>query len=362
MIVVGQRGTAMPFVLPEQYWLGHNLAFAIHDLIADHLVVGERTGVECFRHAIRSERHEQEMIGLEGEALWDWHVANGYGDVVDEFSYRQLIVYLTADFCHFIYEGLRCSEKGKLTVAFSNFRKPLQDNLFLLEWLLADRQSFLTKFRTSPGHFDLRRLGTDAKKVQRTEIIAKAMDQTPWERWTEPEWMYELRYEKDSEIGFDPFFNRSLHLVTTVKHYATAQNDINLIFCRGEDLDELWKHLYTLVPVVLMHALQVVRYLFESIAPKQGTHDATTDLWIMTGFMLWAESLGDATDQGFAKNAMKEILAEISCPACNAAIQFESSDLQLMWNNGSMICRSCQIPIRLVTVGKFAVPPPEGDS
>jgi hypothetical protein len=40
---------------------------------------------------------------------------------------RNLIFGLLSDMCHLLYEGLKCSEKAKLSVAFSNFRKLLQE-------------------------------------------------------------------------------------------------------------------------------------------------------------------------------------------------------------------------------------------
>lgn len=73
--------------------------------------------------------------GLLGEAFWHWCEANGYRHVPDQHSYRNLIFGLLSDLCHFLYEGLKCSEMAKLSVAFANFRKPLQDNFFYLEWI-----------------------------------------------------------------------------------------------------------------------------------------------------------------------------------------------------------------------------------
>ena len=59
------------------------------------------------------------MEGLQGEAFWHWCETNGYRHILDQYTYRNLIFGLLSDMCHFIYEGLKCSEEGKLSVAFS---------------------------------------------------------------------------------------------------------------------------------------------------------------------------------------------------------------------------------------------------
>src|SRR5262245_18257238 len=124
----------MPRMLPKEFELGHDLCFVLHDFLAEHVVEGERAGILSFSVPLTRPEDANAMEGLGGEAFWLWCEANGYRHILDQYSYRNLIFGLLSDMCHFIFEGLKCSEKGKLSVAFSNFRKPLQDNLFYLEW------------------------------------------------------------------------------------------------------------------------------------------------------------------------------------------------------------------------------------
>lgn len=126
----------MAKVLPRKFALGHDLCFVLHDLLAEHVVEGERAGLLVFDVSLNRPEDAKAMEGLEGEEFWHWCQENGYRHILDQYSFRNLVFGLLSDMCHFIYEGLKCSEKGKLSVAFSNFRKPLQDNLFYLEWIL----------------------------------------------------------------------------------------------------------------------------------------------------------------------------------------------------------------------------------
>ena len=87
---------------------------------------------------------------------------NGYGHIRDEQAYRHLVIALLADFCHFVYEALRCIPR-KLTVTYNLLRKPLRDNLLYLEWMLADRNDFMNRFRQGGDAIDTARLNREQK-------------------------------------------------------------------------------------------------------------------------------------------------------------------------------------------------------
>jgi hypothetical protein len=264
--------------------------------------------------------------------------------------------------CHFLYEGLKCSEKAKLSVAFSNFRKPLQDNLFYLEWLLADWPDFLARFRRGPEHIDLSKIEKDLKKAARIDIIGKAMDKTPLGRWIDPEWLYELRYEKATDFGLDPVFNHALHLVTTFKHYATSPENINFIFCNQDDRVDLWSRLYLLLPPVLFHALYVVRALFMTFAPDFAPRDTFTDLWLTAGLLLWAQALGPDDRQDAITTVFNDMLADVplDCPQCGTRLNF-GANMRSFWDRGEVQCSKCNVILPLLEPSHVAgdVEPPE---
>ena len=183
------------------------MSFVLHDFLAEHVVEGERANLLSFETPLKKQEDSTAMNSLKGDALWRWFEANGYRDLMDKYAYRSLIFALVSDMCQFVYEGLNCSAKGKLSVAFAILRKPLQDNLFYLEWILADWPDFLARFQKGPCQLDLSR--SDQKKPKRVDIIARAMDRLPLGRWIDPELLYELRYEKASQLGLDPIFNQA---------------------------------------------------------------------------------------------------------------------------------------------------------
>lgn len=333
----------MPILIPDEFKLSHDLAFCLHDLLTEHVVLGEQNKLQFFSMQLNRAEDAESLKGIQqGEEFWEWCEANGYRHVLDEHTYRSLIFGLLSDMCHFLYEGLKCSEKGKLAVAFSNFRKPLQDNLFYLEWLLADRLEFLSRFQKGPEHIDTSKLG-DQRKESRLEIIGKAMDQTPSKRWVEPEALYELRYEKASDFGLDRIFNHAVHLVTTFKYYATSPENMNFIFQNDEDRNAMWRHLYLTLPLVLLHALHVVRALFKTFAPNFEPQNAITDLWLTCGLLLSTDALKVEKQHDAAVTIFNEIVADVplECARCDSRIEFNSTNMRRFWDRGEVRCDAC---------------------
>ena len=289
--------------------------------------------------------HEK-LKGLKGEELWKWCRENGYEHVNTNYAFRHLVFGLVSDMCHFIYEGLQCSRKGKLSVAFSDFRKPLQDNLFYLEWILADWDDFLVRFRSGPEHLDLNKQIKDvtARESQRKQIIQKAEEASEGICGLGSDWHYEVRYNKDSDIGLDPIFNQAIHLVTTHKHYRTLEENINFIFCTFDDHNSLWSRLYSALPCILLHALRVVRALFLRIDAEFYPHHKNENLRLSAGILLWLNHLESTEQDQVLANATEIYLNENlpACSKCDKPIEASIKNLVRLWKRGMIRCGSCK--------------------
>ena len=340
----------MPIVLPEKFALAHDVSFGIQDLLTDYVVEGERAGLTKFEVSLKSAEHVETLASLSGDDFWQWCEDNDYREILDEHSHRNLIFGLLSDMCHFVHEGLQCSAKGKLAVAYALLRKPLQDNLFYLEWILADWPGFLENFRRGPTHLVLDALTPAQKQSRRVEIIGRAMDKTVAGRWIDPNWLYELRYEKASTSGLDPIFNQAIHLVTTTKHYRTEPENINFIFSSEEDFKALWEHIYCRLPTTLFHAFQIVRALFKSIDESFTARGGPVELWLISGLALWCAE----TDSELAAGAILPRFSEaviklnITCPRCAGTVSLETENLLRIWNLGEIRCGTCKKMSRLV--------------
>lgn len=335
----------MPRHLPREFEFSHDLSFVLHDMLSRHVVEGEKAGLRSFEVPLNQTCDHAALGRLDGEDAWRWLAENGYQHVLDDYTYRELAFALLADMCHYIYEGLRCSEKGKLSVAYSNFRKPIQDNLYYLEWMLGDWPGFLASFRQGPQHLDIAKLAKDARKPRRLEVIARAMNQMAIGEWIAPEFLYELRYDKASEIGLDWVFTQAVHLVTTFAHNETSPEDLNFVFCDDEDREHLWHHLYLRLPLILIHALHVVRSLFGTFGSGFRACDVTTDFWLIAGLFLWAQKHSASDRHHNAATAMfRSVFAagRLNCMRCGVPIEFDRLNTQRFWDDGKVRCAKCK--------------------
>ena len=133
-------------LIPKRYWKAHEFCFFLHDRLVELLVEYEVSGVhnilvDAFKEAITG--HEKEFEDIDILEFMKKH------DMVKPYKHHlvsHLVLGLTADMLHFLYEALRCFEKRKFSVGFATLRKPLKEHLLFLAWLLADQEDFLTRF------------------------------------------------------------------------------------------------------------------------------------------------------------------------------------------------------------------------
>lgn len=93
------------------------------------------------------EKQAKEFEKLDDNSdLFEWLDNNGFHEKALHGFECNMFFSLLQDFCFFIYESLSCAARGKITVAYSLLRKPIRDNLFYLEWLLADKDDFYQCF------------------------------------------------------------------------------------------------------------------------------------------------------------------------------------------------------------------------
>lgn len=336
--------------IPKQYHFSHQYCFFLHDLLADVVVSGEKARIFNVSIKLRNKSDAEEMSKRSGEELATWLEDNGYKDIVYLLTYKQICVALLSDLCHFVYEALECSQKGKLTVTYALLRKPFKENLFYLEWLLADPADFLRRF-----HFnsikDLSVSGSRSVSPERKiAIIRKAMDKTKKKHWINPEFIYQLRYDKSVEFGLEKLWQRANHLITTFKFLETEDKNFNFVFSDDATRQSQWDYLYSFFPILLFHTMEIVEALIATFAKRKNEEYDITQLRTSIGLLLWIEdgpwklSLSSAREN-IAKS-MDE--AELRCPECEVQIAYDKANLKLLYEEGALECRKCNQRVDLV--------------
>lgn len=321
--------------LPQEFRFSHNFCFFLHDQLVATLKEGEEAKI--FDAALISN-HEL-PIGLEAEALFEWLSDNGHRSVILDMYYRQITAALLADMLHFVYESLRCSAKGKLTVAFALLRKPLKENLFYLEWLLADPAEMLSAFEDEKPSAKSIKLLSDLRKK---EVIRLAAEKTSMGDWLDAEMIYDLRYNKRFSAGFEDLFQKANHLVTSFKALETEPANFNFVFSDDSAHLSQWNALYSYLPLLLLHAVEVIEALLQTFAKRQDGIDLT-HIRNAIGFAYWIDSGPHKHLGAEALNNMRSALLseELLCPSCSAQIFNSEESMITLYNENTVCCSKC---------------------
>jgi hypothetical protein len=338
----------VPGLLPEQFRFSHEFAFFLHDILASVVVVGERAGIFNTRVHFDSSSDIEAFSRLSGDELWNWLQENGYEEAIFEIAYKQSIVALLSDLGHFVYEALSCSEKGKLTVAYSLLRKPFKENLFYFEWLLADPEDFKQKFHEE-GTDTLVLVGRQSvPRERRLEIIQEAVAKTRFPDWVSAQFLYDLRYSRDADYGFDRLWNQATHLITTFRAFRTEDENFNFVFStRGAHLDQ-WRHIYSLVPLLLYHTVEVIEALIATITDLDSLEIDWDYTRRVAGFGLWVRDFYSDERNGLLQSLLNNWNnLNLKCPKCGRTVNFDEVSLERLYKLGEVKCRACRKRFKL---------------
>ncbi|WP_054956491.1 hypothetical protein [Paenibacillus dakarensis] len=274
-------------IIPMEFKSIHNYIFELHDLIA--YISSEASSLEINSMSIKLNSDDVIDEGLDGVLLWNWLESRGHSDLMKKYEINQVLLAVAIDFCHFIYEALTCSERGKMNVAYSLLRKPFKDNLLLMEWILSDQDDFISNFHNENSE----KIAIDKMSEEKKRDIIKKAEIIGDTQLGQHDFIYELRYSKQAAHGLERMWNRANHIVTTIKHYKTKSNNLNFVFNGEEELYEHWGNLYRTLPILMYHSSEIIIKLIERQFPS-------VDIEYITNKTRWER-----------KNAFVELVGEV---------------------------------------------------
>lgn len=323
--------------LPRKFDLAHAVAFFFHDQLAQLVVDLETVGALSVRLALQ-EREAQEIANLEGENLWAWLRDTNRQEAIDDLTYRQLTAAVVSDASHFLCESLLASGKGKTQVAYALLRKPLKENLLLLEWLAAAPEDFLSCFHgESIWPYTLNRLPETERRriIERAATLVDLPDLGEDFQWT-------LRYAKKYPHSLETLWTKATHLVTHVAASATEPGNLNFVFSTADAIDEQWEHYYRIVPLELYYFVRIAEEVAswfvvwdEDLRPTQRM---LRDLALMRFTEVYTRSpkINEKSERLFKE------LSEIGFGCdCGGEITVGASGIDRFWLRGELLCPSC---------------------
>lgn len=250
-------------LLPTKYRKRHQLMLYLYDILVDILVKADKYQLSSLSFRFTNEINGEIDLFDELDRQKDLDIS--------EYVYIPHIFFsILRDLNHYLFESLSCIERGKVTVAFSLARKPFQDNLFYLSWILVQPHDFLEKIQYRElREYDVSDL--KGKKEFVIDLFLKAKESIQYENdfldfskeLLDPELLYDIIYNRKAENSLTSVFDQSIHLVTKNKNYPTEKRNLNFIFSDDKIWDDFWRLFYEKTPYILIYLVEVAIAIFE---------------------------------------------------------------------------------------------------
>lgn len=250
-------------LLPTKYRKRHQLMLYLYDILVDMLVKADKYQLSSLSFRFTKEINGEIDLFDELDRQKDLDIS--------EYVYIPHIFFsILRDLNYYLFESLSCIERGKVTVAFSLARKPFQDNLFYLSWILVQPHDFLEKIQYgAPREYDVSNLKGEKEFV--IDLFLKAKESIQYENnfldfskeILNPELLYDIIYNRKAENSLTSVFDQSIHLVTKNKNYPTEKRNLNFIFSDDKIWDDFWQLFYEKIPYILIYLVEVAIAIFE---------------------------------------------------------------------------------------------------
>lgn len=313
--------------LPEQFISKHQLLLYFNDIIVDMLIKADEYDLS----SRKIELSNNQEIPNDIDSPIDWLIENGYKKVAFESTKAHVFFCLLRDFIFYMHESFSCSERGKVSVAFSNSRKPIKDNLFYMCWLLVNSDELISKLLyDEPKTFDVSTINYEFK----VEILNEAAKKVNFP--LDGELLAEIIYDKKSPIGLSGIWDKTLHIITSNRRYPTSVGSLNFIFADEEIWNEYWETYYDKITCIMTFATEVSIALFEEAAKV----DEDTKLF---NRIIRAIKYDLTYSDDFNADNYKEVFKNISftCEECTHTFELDDNLIEEFINDYLFTCPSC---------------------
>ncbi len=247
----------MGYFLPQKYKELHDLCFYLHDILVQVVKEGEKK--KLFHTLYNIKKISDVQAIKDNDDILEWLYNNGYEDEFKSIVIKQVLIATISDYCHYVYEALKCSEKSKLAITYTLLRKPLKDNLLLFEWIMTNRNEFMEKFKKDSNYYAIDKIDSTKKKM----FIEYSVNQINYCETFNADFIYNIRYSKKTDYSLERLWNVANHLVTTCKYYKTEGLNLNFIFSGADSKESQWNYLYSVLPYLLFYTIEVVQVVLD---------------------------------------------------------------------------------------------------
>jgi len=247
----------MGYFLPQKYKELHDLCFYLHGILVQVVKEGEKK--KLFHTLYNIKKISDIQAIKDNDDILEWLSNNGYEGEYKSIVIKQVLIAMISDYCHYVYEALKCSEKSKLAITFTLLRKPLKDNLLFFEWILTNRNEFIEKFQKDSNYYAIDKIDSAKKKI----FIGCSVNKINYSETFNADFIYNVRYSKKTEYSLERLWNVANHLVTTCKYYKTESLNLNFVFSGPDSQESQWNYLYSVLPYLLFYTIEVIQVVLD---------------------------------------------------------------------------------------------------
>jgi hypothetical protein len=319
-------------LIPSKFWSPHQFCFHLHDQMAAFLVQYEQSGA----HRWVTEAFEKALTQVNAPVeieLLEFLKAQGMVRFYQHHIVSHLVLGLTSDMLHFLYEALICFEKRKFAVGFALLRKPLKENLLFLSWLLSDQEDFIRRFEKN-NYTTLNRIQPD----RRLEIFRGAIARLATKEAFAADVLESIIYSKSQPRSLEPLWQRASHLITSQGSLLQTEDlNINFIF-HDPGSDELFDILYLNLPYVLLYAVQVTLECFATILRA---NEHTVSHLIISSMGCYECLIENKSKQGVTAMLARQLRPFLKCMHCGASLRITRQNGINMYLLEQLTCHKC---------------------
>ncbi|MGT2923852.1 hypothetical protein ACVR0O_01425 [Streptococcus caviae] len=328
-------------MLPNKYKKRHQLLLYLYDILVDILVKADKYGLSNLSFKLTNKLDDELDLLDELERQRDIEIS-------ERVFIPHIFFSILRDLNYYLYESLSCIERGKVTVAFSLARKPLQDNLFYLSWILVRPAEFLEKVQYgSLEEYDVSALKGNKEVVVDLFSKAKRLIQSESnsldfsKELLNPELLYDVIYNRRAENSLTSAFDKSIHLVTRNKNYPTEKQNLNFIFADDKIWNDFWNLYYEKIPYILIYLVEVVIAIFEKyVEINQEVSEINRYIRNLKVILALSKDenreLGSVFGHIFASNTIS-----MTCDECGNNYDFDKVLIDEIRNDYLYTCRYC---------------------
>lgn len=311
------ENTHLPIELHDSY----RLCMILHDEMLKLILNGIENN--CFSINIPLNEKLKNDLNKSESHILNWLEKNNF---ITEKSLTISLVVLKAtieDMLLCLYESLEMARKGKMSLAFILIRKPIQENIFLVEDIILSFEEFSQKLENNPQklHGTKFHTGENQKKMEAyTERTRKVLEETGGENLFNPSYIAQLRYDKSSEDSFDRICNKSMHLFTTAPSIKTEHMNINMVFSQLPQITTQFHFYFSRSVYLFSYIYHLVSFLGDQICPTSDEYKIHMKNVIGALTKMWFSQLSDRyknTDiENFAHNITKQFQNDLPYRDC----------------------------------------------